>query len=87
MPDAPELPEPEEEASTEDQPPPKQPQLKEEVSISGGRRRGKRQVMKKKTVKDEEGYLGELSSLRLRGLFNPSCSDRGGTHMGVLLGG
>lgn len=56
MPDAPEPPE---EAATVDEPP-KQPELKEEVNVSGGRRRGKRQVMKKKTIKDEEGYLGKL---------------------------
>lgn len=35
---------------------------KEYVEISGGRRRGKRRVMKKKTMRDEEGYLGTLSS-------------------------
>ena len=29
------------------------------VSTQGGRRRGRRKVMKKKTVKDEEGYLGK----------------------------
>lgn len=29
------------------------------VSNQGGRRRGRRKVMKKKTVKDEEGYLGK----------------------------
>ncbi|KAH8594485.1 DNA polymerase subunit Cdc27 [Bisporella sp. PMI_857] len=28
------------------------------VTVSDGRRRGKRRVMKKKTIKDEEGYLG-----------------------------
>jgi len=27
------------------------------VTVQGGRRRGRRQVKKKKTVKDEEGYL------------------------------
>jgi DNA polymerase delta subunit 3 len=43
-----------------EQPPPSKPaELKEEVTVQGGRRRGKRQVMKKKTVKDEEGYLGK----------------------------
>lgn len=30
---------------------------KESVSVENGRRRGRRRVMKKKTVKDEEGYL------------------------------
>ncbi len=28
------------------------------VDVIGGRRRGRRKVMKKKTIKDEEGYLG-----------------------------
>jgi DNA polymerase delta subunit 3 len=28
------------------------------VSVQGGRRRGRRKVTKKKTVKDEDGYLG-----------------------------
>ena len=32
----------------------------EAMSTSNGRRRGRRRVMKKKTVKDEEGYLGEF---------------------------
>ncbi|KAJ5648040.1 hypothetical protein N7490_004412 [Penicillium lividum] len=51
-------PEPEREQTPVDQPPPPKPmELKEEASVQGGRRRGKRQVMKKRTVKDEEGYL------------------------------
>lgn len=59
MPDAPEA---VEEAEAEDapldkQPEPKQPEKTETVTVSGGRRRGRRRVMKKKTVKDEEGYL------------------------------
>ena len=33
---------------------------KENVTVENGRRRGRRRVTKKKTVKDEEGYLGEL---------------------------
>ncbi|KAJ5239238.1 hypothetical protein N7468_003857 [Penicillium chermesinum] len=41
----------------EQPPPPKPTQLKEEVTVQGGRRRGKRQVMKKVQMKDEEGYL------------------------------
>lgn len=28
------------------------------VVVSGGRRRGRRKIMKKKTIKDDEGYLG-----------------------------
>ncbi|KAJ6119746.1 Six-hairpin glycosidase [Penicillium sp. IBT 18751x] len=56
MPDADE--EPAREPTPVEQPPPSKPvELKEEVTVQGGRRRGKRQVMKKKTVKDEEGYL------------------------------
>ena len=30
------------------------------MTVSGGRRRGRRKVMKKKTMKDAEGYLGIL---------------------------
>lgn len=30
------------------------------ITVENGRRRGKRRVMKKKTVKDEEGYLGKF---------------------------
>ena len=50
----------------EEQPPPlpsKPVELKEEVTVQGGRRRGRRQVMKKRTVKDEEGYLGKYWQL------------------------
>lgn len=35
---------------------------KETVTIENGRRRGKRRIMKKKTVKDEDGYLGKTCS-------------------------
>lgn len=35
-----------------------EPELAETVTVSDGRRRGRRRVMKKKTVRDEEGYLG-----------------------------
>lgn len=62
MPDADE--EPREPTPVEQPPPSKPAELKEEVTIQGGRRRGKRQVMKKKTVKDEEGYLGPCNPLR-----------------------
>ncbi|KAK5107618.1 hypothetical protein LTR62_000953 [Meristemomyces frigidus] len=34
-------------------------ELKETVQVQDGRRRGRRRVMKKKTVKDEDGYLGK----------------------------
>lgn len=35
------------------------------VTVQNGRRRGRRRIMKKKKVKDEDGYLGEqVSSTR-----------------------
>jgi DNA polymerase delta subunit 3 len=34
---------------------------KETLTVENGRRRGRRRVMKKKTVKDEEGYLGTFA--------------------------
>lgn len=39
---------------------PKVETSKENPEVPRGRRRGRRRVMKKKTIKDEEGYLGEL---------------------------
>lgn len=65
MPDADDA---EEEAPREptpvEQPPPSKPaDLREDATVQGGRRRGKRQVMKKRTVKDDEGYLGKLRSI------------------------
>lgn len=41
-----------------------QEEPKETVTVENGRRRGRRRVMKKKTVKDEEGYLGESLGLQ-----------------------
>ncbi len=49
---------------------------------SGGRRRGRRKVMKKKTMKDEEGYLGTyLLERHIFGesLFGTYTSDHRGT--------
>ena len=37
------------------------------ITVSGGRRRGRRKVMKKKMLKDEEGYLG--TALHVNALF------------------
>ncbi|KAJ0419042.1 DNA polymerase subunit Cdc27 [Aspergillus carlsbadensis] len=54
MPDAAE---PEEPSAPIDQPPPKQEELKVEAIVKDGRRRGRRQVMKKAVKKDSEGYL------------------------------
>ena len=39
-------------------PTPKEPSPEPSVTVTGGRRRGRRKIMKKKTIKDEEGYLG-----------------------------
>lgn len=61
MPDATETPvesATEESQQTEPQKEP-EPEPKETVTVQGGRRRGKRKIMKKKTVKDDEGYLGK----------------------------
>jgi len=58
MPDADEE-EPPREPTPPVEQPPKPAELKEEATVQNGRRRGKRQVMKKRTVKDEEGYLGK----------------------------
>jgi DNA polymerase delta subunit 3 len=44
---------------------------KETVVVENGRRRGRRRVMKKKTVKDEDGYLGELPFLPI---LCPRCT-------------
>ncbi|KAL5045490.1 hypothetical protein BDW71DRAFT_183847 [Aspergillus fruticulosus] len=49
--------EPPTEPETIDKPPPKQEGLKVEAIVTGGRRRGRRQVMKKAVKKDSEGYL------------------------------
>lgn len=59
------MPDAEEEQPREPTPieePPEPAELKEEAAVHGGRRRGKRQVMKKRMLKDEEGYLGKHST-------------------------
>ena len=57
------------------------------VTVSGGRRREKRKVMKKVRTKDEEGYLGELGMCGSvsRTLADPR-SNEGRGHLGVLFG-
>lgn len=64
MPDASETaPEPADEES-----PPAEPEIapqqNEDVPVQSGRRRGKRKIMKKKTVKDAEGYLGMYTAFQ-----------------------
>jgi DNA polymerase delta subunit 3 len=76
MPDAPT----EEEKDSQDAPidkeAPSQPSEAEAtVTVQGGRRRGKRRVMKKKKVQDEDGYLGMLDpSPSLRFLWPPQVT-------------
>lgn len=56
---------PETEPETEAVPAPapaETPEIPETATSNPGRRRGKRRVMKKKTVKDEEGYLGSCQT-------------------------
>jgi DNA polymerase delta subunit 3 len=60
MPDAPVAKDsPTEASQTEKAETPKGEEPEPTVTVQNGRRRGKRRVMKKKTVKDEEGYLGK----------------------------
>lgn len=70
MDDVPDEPEPEAEepepAAPIDQPVQPKPEEKQEmVTVEGGRRRGRRRVMKRKTVQDDEGYLGRLLFIQL----------------------
>lgn len=66
----------EKEASVEKEVPP---------TVDGGRRRGRRRVMKKKTVKDEEGYLGKYYVL-ITCVLLIGCSDEGRTCLGIIFG-
>lgn len=60
MPDAPATKEtPAEASQPEKAETPKEEEPEPTVTVQNGRKRGKRRVMKKKTVKDEEGYLGK----------------------------
>ena len=62
MPDAPAAEEkPSEASQPEKAETPKEDEPEPTVTVQNGRRRGRRRVMKKKTVKDEEGYLGKHS--------------------------
>jgi DNA polymerase subunit Cdc27 len=88
MPDAPETPD---EPVTTQSPTrletEKRPELKDDVVIQGGRRRGRRQIMKKKMVKDDEGYLGMFSGLHFNYMvwLNTSFSYCSRACVGVLL--
>jgi len=51
---------PESEPLAAEEPGEKKPRPEPTPVVSGGRRRGRRRVMKKRTMKDEEGYLGRF---------------------------
>jgi DNA polymerase delta subunit 3 len=59
---------------------------KETLTVENGRRRGRRRVMKKKTVKDDEGYLGESVEFLIHtyDMILTSRSDTRRSSMGVL---
>jgi len=48
---------------------PPEPEIDDKPVVRGGKTRGRRRVMKKKTVKDAEGYLGMLFPL-----YSPSIT-------------
>ena len=62
-----------------------------QTTVSDGRRRGRRKVLRKKTIKDEEGYLGSAPqgdpsvTEKLTTILSPSHER--GTCLGVLLRG
>ena len=61
------------------------------ISVGTSRRRGRRRVIQKKTIKDEEGYLGVYtvtqSSTLLHTVFLTNYSDKGGARLGIFFGG
>jgi DNA polymerase delta subunit 3 len=65
MPDAPLEAESQPEATPNDDPETPEPEGEATVTVQDGRRRGRRRVMKKKKVKDEDGYLGKQNLLAL----------------------
>jgi|SRR5690242_11293907 len=63
---------------------PKEDEPEPTITVENGRRRGKRRVMKKKTVKDEEGYLGEFIRQLSANKRLTSGSDQRGGSVGVV---
>lgn len=58
------------------------------VVVENGRRRGKRRVMKKKKVKDEDGYLGKLDLILAGATHHTNFSnhsDQRRSCMGIIL--
>lgn len=65
---------------------PKEDEPEPTITVENGRRRGKRRVMKKKTVKDEEGYLGKFIRQLSANKGLTSGSDQRGGSMGIIFG-
>lgn len=57
------------------------------VTVHNGRRRGRRRVMKKQKVKDEEGYLGEQVCADYGIVILTPYSNQRGSRVGVFLRG
>ncbi len=82
-----EAPEPQEEAPVPV--PNEEPAEVVSASSGDGRRRGKRRVMRKKQVMDDQGYLGQLANADRRSAtvtLTLEYSDDTGARLGVLLG-
>jgi hypothetical protein len=63
-----------------------EPEKEEKSVVTGGRRRGRRRIMKKKTVKDAEGYLGIFSVFILQKFWVLiTNSDERRASLGILL--
>lgn len=56
------------------------------VTVQGDRRRGRRRVMKKKKVVDEDGYLGKPTAPSYLSMHLTLDSHKGRSGLGVLLG-
>lgn len=81
-----------EDPSQESQPidAPKEASPEPAVVVSGGRRRGRRKIMKKKTIKDEEGFLGFFRSPYGDWQLDADCfthSHERRTSVGIVFGG
>ena len=59
------------------------------VMVSGDRRRGRRKILKKKTIKDDEGFLGKERPLMCLSPYLSLMlnSNEGGTSLGVIFRG
>lgn len=59
MPDAPPADEADSQDAALDKAAPPKPAESETITVQGGRRRGRRRVMVKKRIKNEDGYMGK----------------------------